>query len=99
MSAVKMDIFFLIHDLISFLKVPNETNGTSAYKTKVFPLSGKYGKACFTACPVPSLSFCSQKIKSPEFSDNTYFFTSSFLYPVTRINLSGFNFIEVFKEC
>ena len=55
------------------------TNGTSAYSTKVFPVSGKYGAACFTAWPVPSLSFCSQNIKSPGFFDITYFFTSSFL--------------------
>ena len=95
---VRMDNFFLLEDLISFLSDLTLTSGTSAYSTKVFPVSGKYGAACFTACPVPNLSFCSQKTKSPGLLDRTYFLTSSFLYPVTRTIRSGFRILAVSNE-
>ena len=40
-SAVKIESFFLLAEAISFLRAFKETKGTSAYKTKVLPESGK----------------------------------------------------------
>ena len=77
--AVRIDNFFREDTFKSLFKVSFETIGTSEYRINVFPLSGIYGVACFTACPVPSLSFCSQKIKFSWLLSIKYFFTSSFL--------------------
>ena len=44
---------------------PRVTKGTSPYSTSTRAVVGHVGKACCTACPVPSRSACSTQTRSP----------------------------------